>query len=57
MTGCEDPRFAALDAYIRTQLAKAAETYASHIDIDARLKAALEAERNDGHDGAAAADS
>ncbi len=44
MTGCEDdPGFAALDARIRTQLAKAAETYASHVDLDARLKAILEA--------------
>lgn len=57
MTGCEDPPFATLDAYIRTQLAKAAETHASHIDIGAWLEAALEARRSDDHDGAAAADS
>jgi hypothetical protein len=44
MTGCEDdPGFAALDARIRTQLTKADETYASHADLDARLKAILEA--------------
>jgi hypothetical protein len=57
VTSCEDPELAALDAYIRSQLAGAAETYASHIDIDARLKAALEAAREDNHDDAAAADS
>lgn len=43
MTGCEDPEFAALDAYIRNQLAGAAETYTSQTDVDARLKAVLEA--------------
>ena len=52
MTTCEDPEFAPLDAYIRSQLAGAAETYASEIDIDARLKAALEAAREDTHDSA-----
>ena len=57
MTSCEDSQFAALDAYIRGQLAGAAETYASHLDIDARLKAVLEAGREDNHDDAAAADS
>jgi hypothetical protein len=46
-----------LDAYIRSQLARAAETYASHVNIDARLKAVLEAVREDTHDNAAAADS
>lgn len=56
MTGCEEPGFVALDAYIRTQLAGAAKTHASHIDVEVRLKA-LEARRNDDHDGAAAADS
>jgi hypothetical protein len=45
MTGCEDdPGFAALDAHIRTQLAGAAETYASHVDLDARLQSILKAE-------------
>lgn len=33
----EEPNFTVLDAYIRSQLAKAAETYASSTDIDARL--------------------
>lgn len=57
VTGCEDPEFAALDAYIRSQLGGAAETYASHVDIDARLKAALEALTQDTRDDAAVADS
>jgi hypothetical protein len=43
MTGCEDPEFTAVDAYIRSQLAGAAETYTSQIDIDARVKAVQEA--------------
>jgi len=44
MTGCEDdPGFAALDAHIRAQLTRAAETYASHLDLDARLGEILEA--------------
>jgi hypothetical protein len=44
MTNCDDdPGFAALDAHIRTQLAKAAEAYASQVDLEARLKAILEA--------------
>jgi hypothetical protein len=34
-----------LDAYVRSQLAKAAETYASHVDLDARLMAVLQAAR------------
>jgi hypothetical protein len=57
MTSCEDPDFAALDAYIRNQLAGAAETYASHIDIDARLKAVLEAVKERTTDDAAVGDS
>jgi hypothetical protein len=57
MTSCEDPEFAALDAYIRSQLAGAAETYASHIDIDAQLKAVLEAAKEGTTDEAAAEDS
>lgn len=44
MTGCEDdPGFAALDAHVCAQLAKAAESYESHVDLDARLRAILEA--------------
>lgn len=51
MTGCEDDRdSAALDAHIRTQLAGAAETYASRADLDARLKAILQAETSNGQD-------
>ena len=57
MTGCEDPQFAQLDAYIRTQLARAAESYASEIDLDARLNAALEAGTSEDNDDTAAADS
>jgi hypothetical protein len=48
MSGCEDdPGFAALDARIRAQLARAAETYGSHVDLEARLGAILEAETAD----------
>jgi hypothetical protein len=51
MTGREDDRdFAALDAHIRTQLAEAAETYVSRVDLDARLKAILSAETGNGQD-------
>lgn len=56
MTGCEDPEFGALDAYIRTQLARAADTYASQIDMDAQLEAVLEATNDDDRPGATAAD-
>jgi hypothetical protein len=47
MTTCEDPEFADLDAYIRSQLAGAAETYMAQPDVDARLKAVLEAGNDD----------
>jgi len=54
MTGCEDDLgFAALDAYIRAQLAKAAETCASYVNLDARLKAILEAGTGNDQDGTA----
>jgi hypothetical protein len=53
MIDCEDPEFAALDAYFRSQLAGAAQAYASDVDIDARLKAVLEAATEDEHDGSA----
>jgi hypothetical protein len=44
MTGCEDdPGSAALDAHICSMLAKAAESYGSHVDLDARLRLILEA--------------
>jgi hypothetical protein len=50
VTEPEDRDLAALDAYVRSQLAKAAETYAPHADLDARLAAALQAvEQEDGH--------
>ena len=55
MTGCEDTDFTALDAYIRTQLTRAAESYAAHTDMDARLWTVLEARvKNDRNDTAAA---
>lgn len=57
MISCKDPEFAVLDAYIPSQLAGAAETYASHVDMDTRLKAALEAVTQDTRNDAAAADS
>ena len=41
----------ALDTYIRSQLAKAAETYASSTDIDARLQAILTAGEDTGQNG------
>lgn len=53
MNGCEDPEFGDLDTYIRAQLGAAAETYAPQADLDARLKAVLEA-RAYGNDGTAA---
>jgi hypothetical protein len=56
MTDPEDPALAALDAHIRAQLARAAQEYASHTDLQARLTATLEAApRND--NGAATAHS
>jgi hypothetical protein len=57
MTGCDDPDVAALDAHMRTQFAKAAETYASQIDLDARLTAILAVAKQIEADGTAAADS
>lgn len=56
MTGCEEPEFAAFDACIRSQLAGAAETYISQIDISVRLKAVLAAGNEDNDDDTAAAD-
>jgi hypothetical protein len=41
MTDCDDPDVSELDAYIRLQLARAAETCAQHIEIEARLSAIL----------------
>jgi hypothetical protein len=57
MTGSEDRGSTALDIYIRAQFAGAAETYASHINMEARLRAVLEAGRADDHDSAAAVES
>jgi hypothetical protein len=54
---CKDPEFAVLDAYIPSQRAGTAEIYASHVDIDARLKAALEVVTQDTRNDAAAGDS
>jgi len=53
----EDLGNAAFDAAVRSQLAKAADTYASHVDLGARLKAIREAGRSDQNDGTPAADS
>jgi hypothetical protein len=39
----EEPDFTALDAYIRTRLARAAESYELSTDLDAKLKAVLAA--------------
>jgi hypothetical protein len=44
MTSCDDSEFAAIDDYIRTELAEAAQRYASQVDLDARLKEVIEAE-------------
>lgn len=43
MTEREGRELAVLDAYVRSQLAKAAETYASRVDLHARLAAVLQA--------------
>jgi len=58
MTCHEDPDAAALDSYIRIQLCRAADTYASLIDMSARLDTLIrEAEsRKKDSDGAAVAD-
>jgi hypothetical protein len=57
VNGCEDPEFVDLDTYIRAQLVGAAEVYASHVDVDARLATILEAGAKNDHDGTAADDS
>lgn len=54
MTGCEDHEFTQLDAFMRARLAQAAESYASAVDLDARLSAVLGAGPRDGDDDAAA---
>jgi hypothetical protein len=57
MTADEDSAFAALDAHIRAELARAAATYASCVDLRARLAAILAAGAQDDDDDAAAAPS
>ncbi len=57
MTSSDDPVYAALDAYIRSQLARAAEVHASHTDLEVRLAAVLAAGRNDDDDSTAVANS
>lgn len=52
MSEREDRDLAALDAYVRSQLAKAAETYASHVNLDARLAAVLQAAEQEHEDPA-----
>ena len=54
MTAGEDAAFAALDAHIRTELARAIATYASCVDLRTRLAAILEAGTRDDDDTAAA---
>jgi hypothetical protein len=51
---CEDPDFAALDTYIRTQLSAAAETYASKVDLHAKLAEILKAGKDNGYTDRAA---
>ena len=48
MTSCDAPEWAAIDDYIRAQLAKASQTYASKADLDAMLKEALETDKAEG---------
>jgi hypothetical protein len=52
----DDSDSAALGAYIRTQLTRAAESHALHSDLDGWLEAALAAGEKNEHDGGAAAD-
>lgn len=58
MSDREDREHAVLDLYVRTQLAKAAETYVSRVgDTEWRLKAILTARTQGEQSRAAAADS
>jgi hypothetical protein len=50
MSKYEDPEFAGLDLYIRSQLAGASQTYVSLVDLDAKLKTVLAASAVDTHD-------
>jgi hypothetical protein len=56
MTNCQDPDSAAFDNYIRTQLTRAADSYAAQTDGDARLRAIMETGQ-ESRDDATAADS
>lgn len=51
MASTDDPVCAALDAYIYSQLAKAAEAYTSYIDMKEKLQAVLEAGRSNDRQG------
>jgi RNA polymerase sigma-70 factor (ECF subfamily) len=57
MTRHDNPDFDALDAYVREQLSRAAETYASWVDVDARLKAVLDVDSSQQDNDATAAES
>jgi hypothetical protein len=57
VTSCQNPDFTALDAHIRTQLVGAAETYAAHTNLLARLKAIPGVREQNNDDSEAAADS
>jgi hypothetical protein len=52
----EEPDFMALDAYIGGQFKKAAETYASGADIEARLRAVQESGKDTAHEEATTTD-
>lgn len=53
----EEPDFVALDEYIRSQLASAAETYASGTDFRATVQAIMMSGKDTDHDDAVAEDS
>jgi hypothetical protein len=53
----EYPHAGDFDAYIRAQLAKAADTYASHVDPSARLELIWVVGNSNQDDGTAAVDS
>jgi len=57
MTCHEDPDPAAFDAYIRTHLSRAADTYASRTDLRTRLETLIrETGKSKEDDGAAVAE-
>jgi hypothetical protein len=53
MRNYEDRALGRLDAHFRTQLAEAADTYASSTDVDARLRAISTAVEDDDRGGTA----